>query len=144
MQIDPAAHVLDIGCGAGIVALAAALRAAGTTVHAVDSNARAIRCMQRGAELNSLDNLTTELNAIGHYAGTGTYDLALANPLYYSSFRIAQHFLTAGHEALRSGGRILVVTKHPNWYQQNMPNWYDDVKLNERKGYCIVDGIRRD
>ncbi len=142
MQIDPGARVLDIGCGAGVVALAAACRADGVRVHAVDSNSRAVQCTQRGVELNELDNLTTELNAAGGYAGAGSYDLALANPPYYSSFRIAQHFLIAGQDALRPSGKILVVTKHPEWYQQNMSDWYDDVKLNERKGYFVVEGVR--
>ena len=171
MEIEPGARVLDIGCGAGVVALAAACRAAGVTVHAVDSNARAIQCTERGAELNgfqkpspsgrgqgegalrgqvALDSpwrgegalLTTELNATGNYAGAGAYDLALANPPYYSGFRIAQHFLTAGRHALRPGGQILVVTKHPDWYQQNISNWYEEVTVCERKEYYVIQAIR--
>jgi 16S rRNA (guanine1207-N2)-methyltransferase len=142
MRINAASRVLDIGCGAGVVALAAACRAEDVTVHAVDSNARAVQCTQRGAELNGLTNLTTELNACGNYAGAGRYDLALANPPYYSGFRIAQHFLTAGREALRPGGQILVVTKRPDWYRENMPDCYDDVKASERKGYYVAEGVR--
>jgi 16S rRNA G1207 methylase RsmC len=142
MQIDSGTHVLDIGCGAGVVALAAACRADGVTVHAVDSSCRAIQCTQHGAQLNGLDNLTAELNADGRFAGAGSYDLALANPPYYSSFRIARHFLIAGRNALRSGGKILVVTKRPDWYQQNMSEWYDAVTVSERKSYYVVQGVR--
>ena len=50
-------------------------------------------------KLNGLTNLTTELNADGKYDGSGGYDVALANPPYYSGFRIATHFLTAGRIA---------------------------------------------
>jgi 16S rRNA (guanine1207-N2)-methyltransferase len=101
-----------------------------------------VQCTQHGAELNGLTNLTTELNANGSYIGEGSYDLALANPPYYSSFRIAEHFLTAGRDALRVGGKILVVTKRPDWYQQNMTEWYDDVVVTERKSYHLVQGVR--
>jgi 16S rRNA G1207 methylase RsmC len=142
MRVDTGARVLDIGCGAGVVALAAAFRAEGVTVHAVDSNVRAVRCTQRGAELNGLTNLTTELNADGKYDGSGGYDVALANPPYYSGFRIATHFLTAGRIALRPGGKLLVVTKTPDWYRQNMPQWYEDVSENQRKGYHLFQGVR--
>jgi 16S rRNA (guanine1207-N2)-methyltransferase len=143
MQIAPETRVLDIGCGAGVVAIAAACRAENVTVHAVDSSTRAIECTERGAERNGFVNVTTELNAAGGYAGSGTFDLALANPPYYASFRIAEHFLTAAQNALRPGGRILVVTKRPDWFHQNMPQWYDDVTIMEQKNYFLARGVRR-
>lgn len=142
MEVADGMRVLDIGCGAGTVALAAACRGEGVRVHAVDSNARAVECALRGAELNGLANVTAELNAGGGYAGAGEYDLVLANPPYYSGFRIAEHFLTAGREALRAGGRIIVVTKHPAWYEENMPAWLDEVAMVECKGYCVFHGAR--
>jgi len=142
MEIEAGMRVLDIGCGAGVVALAAACRAEGVAVHAVDSNARAVECTQRGADMNGLANVSSELNANGNYTGAGQYDLALANPPYYAGFRIARHFLTAGREALRPGGKLLLVTKRPEWYEQNMPELYDDIAVSERKGYFVFHGIR--
>jgi 16S rRNA G1207 methylase RsmC len=142
MQVDPGTRVLDIGCGSGVVGLAAACRAEGVTVHAIDSNCRAVQCTQRGAKLNGFTNLPTELNATGGFAGAGSYDLALANPPYYAGFRIARHFLVAGRDALRAGGKILVVTKRPDWYRQNMSEWYEDVTVRERKSYFVVEGVR--
>ena len=72
----------------------------------------------------------------------GSYDLALANPPYYSSFRIASHFLMAGREALRPGGKILIVTKRPDWYQLHMPAWYEELSIRQRKNYYLVQGRR--
>ncbi len=92
--------------------------------------------------MNGLTNVTTELNADGKFLGAGLYDFALANPPYYSGFRIARHFLTAGREALRPGGRFLVVTKRADWYEQNMPEMFDDVLAVERKGYYVFRGVR--
>lgn len=142
MQIEPGQRVLDIGCGAGTVALAAACRAEGASVHAVDSNARAVECARRGADLNGLWNITVELNADGNYRNAGQFDLALANPPYYSGFRIARHFLTAARRSLRPGGRILVVTKQSEWYWQHMPDWFDEVTPIEQKGYFLFQAVR--
>lgn len=142
MQIEPGTRVLDIGCGAGTVALAAAFRGEGVRVHAVDSNARAVQCTEQGAKLNGLANVTTELNAAGNYIGSGTFDVALANPPYYSGFRIAEHFLTASRAALRPGGKLLVVCKHPAWYEEHAPRWYEDVSVTEQKGYFLVRAVR--
>ena len=49
--------VLDLGCGAGPIALAMALRAPGATVWAIDVNARARDLCARNAERNHLGNL---------------------------------------------------------------------------------------
>jgi 16S rRNA (guanine1207-N2)-methyltransferase len=144
MEVSSGMRVLDIGCGAGVVALAAACRADSVRVHAIDSNARAVECTARGAELNELENLTTELNADGRIAGAGQFDLALANPPYYAGFRIARHFLQTGRDALRPGGTILVVTKRADWYQQNMSELFDRISFTERKGYYVIRGVRPD
>lgn len=142
MSVHPGARVLDIGCGAGTVALAAACRSNDIQVHAIDSNARAIECTIRGAALNGLANISTELNADGNCDGLGSYDLALANPPYYAGFRIAEHFLNTGWRALRPSGTMLVVGKHPEWYEENMPLQFDRVERTECKGYFIFRGMR--
>jgi 16S rRNA (guanine1207-N2)-methyltransferase len=142
MELDRGARVLDIGCGAGVVALAAASRSDDIVVHAIDSSARAVECARRGAELNELHNVTTELNAEGGVCGGASYDLVLGNPPYYAGFRIAEYFVAEGQKALRPGGKILLVTKHPDWYRENMARWFADVTIVEQKGYYVVHGTR--
>src|SRR5690606_24731074 len=53
VDVRPGMRVLDLGCGAGSVAIALALRADGIAVDAVDANPRAIDCTERTAELNA-------------------------------------------------------------------------------------------
>lgn len=142
MEVTAATRVVDIGCGSGVLSLAAALRAPNVEVHAVDSNARAIECVDRGAAMNGLKNIHATLNASGEYEGQGTFDLVLANPPYYAAFQIARLFACAGHTALRRGGRILMVTKSPDWYRENMPNWFADVQIESSKEYYIVRAVK--
>jgi len=34
------------------------------------------------------------------------------------------------------------VTKHAQWYEENMPQWFDNVTIAERKGYYLIRGRR--
>ena len=55
MEIRAGDRVVDMGCGSGVVGLAAALRAERVFVQTIDSNARAVACAQNGAELNGVE-----------------------------------------------------------------------------------------
>lgn len=79
MTVHPGERVLDIGCGAGVVGLAAAMRGEGISVHAMDSNIRAVECALLGAELNGLDGVTGQADADGNVADPGTFDVVVGN-----------------------------------------------------------------
>jgi 16S rRNA (guanine1207-N2)-methyltransferase len=142
MGIQPGDRVLDMGCGSGTVSLAAALRAEGVSVLAVDSHARAVESTLLGARLNELPNVDVEHSHCGPSCGPEAVDVVVANPPYYAGLRIARFFLATGHAALRRGGRIFVVTKQPEWYAQYMPEWFDDVAIEPWKNYWIARGRR--
>lgn len=133
-------RILDIGCGAGTVALALAAREPSAEVLAVDSNARAVECTRRGAELNALTNVSVELNATGEYVGEGSFDLALANPPYFADFEIAARFVAAARRSLKPGGQLLVVTKSPGWYEEHLSVEWRDVQVTPSKRYFVVSG----
>ena len=143
MEPRPGMKVLDVGSGAGTVSLAAAFSAENAFVHAVDSNARAIQCLQRGIEKNQATGINVVLDAEGASPPPNHFDLALANPPYFSNYAIADLFLETGHIALKPKGKILVVTKTPNWFLERMPLWYSDVQVAEVNDYWIVSGRKR-
>ena len=72
----------------------------------------------------------------------GTYDVALANPPYYSHFKIAEIFQQGAVRALRLGGKLYVVTKQPAWHLETMPTCFTDVTLFEHRGYAIIRGTK--
>jgi len=138
MEIATGYRVLEMGCGSGTVSLAAAFRAEGVGIVAVDSHARAVECTALGASRNGLGNITVQHSACGPCCDRGSFDVVVANPPYYAGFRIAQFFLESGHAALRPGGRIFVVTKRPEWYAEHMPEWFNDVAIEPSKDYWIA------
>lgn len=141
--IQDGMRVLDLGCGCGAVGIAAGLRADDVQIHAIDANARALQCTQIAAEKNGLACVSTQLEAEGRCNDAGTHDLVLANPPYYSNYRIGEIFLQATRTALRSGGRTHFVTKQPEWYADRFTELFDEVSVRELRGYFIVKGTQR-
>lgn len=133
-------RVFEIGCGSGAVTLAAAARNPRGKVYAVDSNPRAVECTQRGAEANGITNVAVALEADARCDEPGTYDLVVANPPYYSQQRIAEVFVRGALAALRPGGSVQFVTKHPAWYEERFVPLFRDVFVDELKGYFVVTG----
>ena len=142
VDVAPGTHVIDIGCGSGCVALGLAARDTSVHVHALDAAARAVACTLQGAALNGLVNVTVSLDCEGHVPEEGSYDLALANPPYYSDFRIAGLFVDAARRALAPGGTLLIVTKQPNWYIENLPNEWNEVAQEPVKNYHLIEATR--
>ncbi len=143
MDVSPGFRVLDMGCGAGVLSVAAALRAEDVSILAVDSSARALECTEANAKLNGVESIRTLLNASGQIEEEGTFDLVLANPPYYSDYRIAEIFLKAARRALKPQGQVLLVTKTTQWYEENMPRWFDDVTVENARNYAVLRGRQR-
>jgi 16S rRNA (guanine1207-N2)-methyltransferase len=142
VDVYPEARLIDIGCGSGSVALGLAKRDPSAHVRAVDSNARALWCVRQGIALNGLENVSLELNASGEYQDSGTFDMALANPPYFGNYLIAEKFLQAAQRSLREGGRLVLVTKQPAWYQANLPRWFEDCEVFPSRRYHIASGVK--
>ena len=143
VDVAPQARVVDVGCGSGCVTLGIAARDPSVHVHAFDSSARAVECTLRGASSNSLLNISVALEAEGNVPEPGSYDLALANPPYYSDFRIATLFIEAARRALAPGGTLLIVTKQPTWYIEHLPETWLNVASECVKKYHLIEAVRR-
>ncbi len=148
MTIQDGDHVLDIGCGAGTVGLAAGMRAKEVAVHFVDANSRAVECALAGAELNGLDDVAGTLSHDGSVGADGEslegqFDVVVGNPPYYSHYQIAEIFLQSALKHLRSGGRVDIVTKQTEWLEARMEQLFDEISVTELRGYAIVSGKQK-
>lgn len=144
MIVNPGEKVLDIGCGSGVLALAAAQRAEGVSAVGVDSNARAVQCLAEGAALNGTPQVSSVLDASGKVPDPGTYDLVLGNPPYYSHYKIAEIFMQAAKLAMKPGGRVMMVTKKIDWFVARMKQLFTDVQVQEARTYKIVSAVQPD
>lgn len=142
MVIEPGQRVLDLGCGSGPVALAAACREPGVRVEALDSNPRAVACLLEGAALNQLENVAARLDATGASITPQAFDVVVANPPYYSHGRIVAIFLAGASRALRPGGRLWVVTKDPLPIADAMAREFHSIDIEAVRAYWVVNGRR--
>lgn len=138
VEQGPVKRILDLGCGSGAVGLASALRNKEASVQAIDSNPRAIEAIRWACEKNGVSNLTAALDCDGSSLEAGTFDLVLANPPYFSNYRIADLFLRIAQRSLASGGQLLVVTKTPQWFAEHLDEPWQDVGTTAVGQYVVV------
>ena len=147
MDVNRSDHILDLGCGSGVIGLAAGRRSEDIRVHFVDANCRAVDSALTGARLNGLNQVAATLSHDGSIgaedeAFSETFDVVVGNPPYYSHFQITEIFLQAGLNGLKPGGKIQIVTKNTEWLVARMQQLFDAVTTVEARGYSIVSGIK--
>jgi 16S rRNA (guanine1207-N2)-methyltransferase len=85
-----------------------------------------------------VSGLTTALDCDGSSVPKEAFDLVLANPPYFSNFRIAELFLQIALKALKPGGRLLLVTKTPQWYADNLPAAFSEAFTQPVGNYVVL------
>lgn len=135
----PGDRVIDFGCGSGAVGIASACHVGDAGhVYCVDSNARAVQCAAANADVNGLSNVTAMLNHDGRLPDVPPCDVALLNPPYYGNFSIAEHFVHSATGLIRSGGRVIVVTKQADQYGlRTWPGLFQESQ-HDASGYQLL------
>ena len=137
----PGESVLDLGCGAGALGLAAAVDAGPAGVVMVDSNARAVAVATANAERNGLGSATVLLRADLEDL-PGGFHRALANPPYFSHGRIAASFARAAASALRPDGVLQMVAKATDLHRDVLNSFFDEISVETVGDYSVLHARR--
>ncbi|WP_339732262.1 methyltransferase [uncultured Gimesia sp.] len=130
MELSEESTILNIDCGSGIVAFIAATRCPSATVHAIDSNARAVKCTEQGIAKNQLTNVRVELCEEGQGIEPESYDYILTNKSYFNSEEQGEVFLQKCLRALKPGGLLQFSTKQYQWYAHRLLDLFTDVAID--------------
>ncbi len=137
-------RIVDMGCGCGSVATAAALRYPKSQVLAVDSQVRAVEATESTAAANEAGNVRVMLSCHGVVPDEGEWDLYLTNPPYYSDYRISELFLQSALATLQSGGRLHLVTRLTDWHVERVSELFEDIQVESIGEYDVIMARNKD
>ncbi len=125
MVVTPGTKVLDLGCGTGLVGLAAARR--GARLVATDVSARAVAGTRRTLAANGYPNVLAHLCPGAAAVPDGSVDTVVTNPPFHrghdTSFEVSQLFVRESARVLRPGGQAYLVANtfldYRPWLEQH-------------------------
>jgi len=130
-------RVLDLGCGAGIVGVWAARKVGGENVVMTDIDPLAVEMSKKNLERNGITGATVVCGPDLSAVPGKDYDLILSNPPYHTDFKVAKAFIEKGFNRLKTGGRMVLVTKRREWYKMKMIAIFGGVRIYETDGYLV-------
>ena len=136
-------RVMDLGCGYGVVGIAAARRCGAENVWMSDADPAAAEAARRNAARNGVPGVHIACGDGFDAVDAAGFDLILVNPPYQSDFAVAKRFIEKGFNRLKLGGRMAVVVKRGTWYRNKMRAVFGGVRDFEVDGYHVLVSERR-
>jgi len=135
-MLESKMHVMDMGCGCGIVGLLLAHKQPDIEVTFIDSHARALDVTNRN--IKALAVPATQLILSDNGTSQTGYDMFVGNPPYYSDYRIAEVFIDQAYESLKEKGIALIVTKQTTQVGDLMYAKFGNIDVIPRRGYSVI------
>ncbi|MFF0312823.1 methyltransferase [Streptosporangium sp. NPDC004379] len=128
-------HVVDLGCGNGVIGLAAALADPEAEVTFIDESYNALASAEATLRANAGTDVTATFLAADGMSGVpaGTVDLVLTNPPFHThrarTDATAWRMFNGSRAALRRGGELWVVANRHLGYHVKLRRLFGDCEV---------------
>ncbi len=143
VDFEPGMRVMDLGCGCGIVGIAAAKKCGEENIVMSDVDPNAVETAKENAVSNGVGNVKIVLSNGFDSVDEAGFDLILSNPPYQTDFAVAKKFIEKGFNRLKVGGKMVMVTKRLDWYRNKLKAIFGGVRVQEIDGYYVFTAERR-
>jgi 16S rRNA (guanine1207-N2)-methyltransferase len=133
LLIRPDDTVLDLGCGAGVIGLVAAVRAPDARVTLVDVDSLAVECARATLRRNGAEGPAVVLgDGLAGVLGQ-RFSLIVTNPPFHAGHRVhlemTAAFVRDTYDALLPGGRLVLVANRFLPYEKWLRDRFDRVEV---------------
>ena len=113
MVLPKQGSVLDLGCGYGVVGIAAAAINPSLNVFMVDVNVRAIRLARKNVEINNVENVIAKRGCLYKPVEDVIFDCILSNPPISAGMEIVKGMISEApvHMAQKASFQMVVKSK---------------------------------
>lgn len=132
IKIGSQESVIDLGCGYGVIGIAAALLGA-QQVRLIDVDLVAIHCAQKAITENNIPNATAfASDGLANYSGEKVTTI-LTNPPFHSGKEVdygaTSSFIRDGAKLLAPGGRFILVANSFLRYERLLKEFFPKVSI---------------
>ena len=143
VELESGQKLLDLGCGAGLVGIAAAKVLGEENVWMTDVDPAAVRCAAENAKRNGVENVHLCCGDALDAVDASGFDWILSNPPYHADFSVAKKFIEKGFNRLKLGGKLVMVVKRELWYRNKLTAIFGGVRMQEIGDYFVFTAEKR-
>lgn len=143
VELESGQKLLDLGCGAGLVGIAAAKVLGEENVWMTDVDPAAVRCAAENAKRNGVENVHLCCGDALDAVDASGFDWILSNPPYHADFSVAKKFIEKGFNRLKLGGKLVMVVKRELWYRSKLTAIFGGARMQEIGGYFVFTAEKR-
>ncbi len=141
-------HVLDLGCGAGVLGAFVARTVPESRITLVDADSESIRCAER--TMGATGHTAWEVSAsdVTSAVADRRFDLVVSNPPFHqgksTDLDLPRRFIEGAHAVLERGGRLQLVANRTLPYERELERVFGDRRtLHDGARFKVLEAVRR-